>query len=77
MALFSKISIYFFESPLFIIEMTLIAFLLFGVYGTVGYILTLVVTGITPLKTSERGNTNHSKSNTKEWKRAALLVPVL
>jgi bile acid:Na+ symporter, BASS family len=73
MALFSKISIYFFESPLFIIEMTLIAFLLFGVYGTVGYTLTLVVTGITRLKTSERGNTNDSKSNTKEWKREAAI----
>jgi hypothetical protein len=60
-----QISIYFFESPLFVIEMTLIAFLLFGVYGTVGYTITLVVS---------RGNksiTNGSKSNTRESKRTA------
>lgn len=57
MAVFSKISIYFFESPLFVIEMALIAFLLFGVYGTVGYTLTLVVTR------PKKSITNDSKSN--------------
>jgi bile acid:Na+ symporter, BASS family len=65
MAVFSKISIYFFESPLFVIEMTLIAFLLFGVYGTVGYTLTLVVSR------EKNSITNDSKSNTKESKRTA------
>jgi BASS family bile acid:Na+ symporter len=65
MAVFSKISIYFFESPLFVIEMTLIAFLLFGEYGTVGYTLMLVVSG------EKKGITNDSKSNTKESKRTA------
>jgi BASS family bile acid:Na+ symporter len=67
MAVFSKISIYFFESPLFVIEMALIAFLLFGVYGTVGYTLTLVVTR------PKKSITNDSKSNTKEWKRTAAI----
>jgi bile acid:Na+ symporter, BASS family len=65
MAVFSKISIYFFESPLFVIEMTLIAFLLFGVYGTVGYTVTLVVSR------EKKSITNDSKSNTKESKRTA------
>lgn len=65
MAVFSKISIYFFESPLFVIEMTLIAFLLFGVYGTVGYTVTLVVSR------EKKSITNDSKSNTKESKRNA------
>src|SRR5215467_855402 len=65
MAVFSKISIYFFESPLFVIEMTLIAFLLFGVYGTVGYTLTLVVSR------EKKSITNDCKSNTKESKRTA------
>jgi bile acid:Na+ symporter, BASS family len=64
MGVFSKISIYFFESPLFVIEMTLIAFLLFGVYGTVGYTLTLVVLR------NKKSITNDS-SNTKESKRTA------
>ena len=63
MAVFSKISIYFFESPLFVIKMTLIAFLLFGVYGTVGYTLALVVSR------EKRSNTNDSKSYIKELKR--------
>ena len=64
MAVFSKISIYFFESPLFVIEMVLIAFLLFGIYGTAGYALILVATGIT----------NDSKSNTKiERKRTGAI----
>lgn len=64
MGVFSKISIYFFESPLFVIEMVLIAFLLFGIYGTAGYVLTLVTTSIT----------NDSKSNTKiEWKHTAAI----
>ena len=57
--MFSKISIYFFESPLFVIEMTLIAFLLFGVYGTVGYTLTLVISR------EKKSITNESKSNTR------------
>jgi BASS family bile acid:Na+ symporter len=65
MAVFSKISIYFFESPLFVIEMTLIAFLLFGVYGTVGYTVMLVVSR------EKKSITNDSKSNTKESKRTA------
>jgi bile acid:Na+ symporter, BASS family len=59
MAVFSKISIYFFESPIYVIEMTLIAFLLFGVYGTVGYTLTLVVS------CEKKSITNESKSNTR------------
>jgi BASS family bile acid:Na+ symporter len=67
MAVFSKISIYFFESPLFVLEMTLIAFLLFGVYGTVGYTLTLVVSH------KKKSITNDSKSNTKESKRTAAI----
>ncbi|HYA82206.1 MAG TPA: arsenic resistance protein, partial [Candidatus Bathyarchaeia archaeon] len=58
MAVFPKISIYFFESPLFVIEMTLIAFLLFSIYGTVGYTLTLVVSR------EKKSITNDSKSNT-------------
>lgn len=65
MAVFSKISIYFFESPLSVIEITLIAFLLFGVYGTVGYTLTLVTLR------EKKSITNGSKSNTKESKRTA------
>jgi bile acid:Na+ symporter, BASS family len=63
MAVFSKISIYFFE-PLFVIGMTLIAFLLFGVYGTVGYTLTLVVLH------EKKSITNDCKSN-RESKRTA------
>ncbi len=65
MGVFSKISVYFFESPLFVIEMTLLAFLLFGVYGTVGYTLTLVVSR------EKKSVTDDSKSNTKESKRTA------
>ena len=65
MAVFSKISIYFFESPLFVIEMTLIDFLLFGLYGTVGYTLTLVVSR------EKKSITNDSKSDTKESKLTA------
>ena len=65
MGVFSKISIYFFESPLFVIEVTLITFLLFGVYGTVGYTLTLVVLR------NKKSITNDPKSNTKESKRTA------
>ncbi|MGC2575633.1 MAG: arsenic resistance protein [Candidatus Nitrosopolaris sp.] len=65
MAVFSKISIYFFESPLFVIEMTLIDFLLFGLYGTVGYTLTLVVSR------EKKSITNDSKSNIKESKLTA------
>jgi hypothetical protein len=63
---FSKISIYFFESPLFVIEMVLIASLLFGIYGTAAYALTLFTTGITsPTRSEETSITNNSKSNTK------------
>jgi hypothetical protein len=39
MAVFSKISIYFFESPLFVVEMILTAFVLFTIYGMAGYTL--------------------------------------
>jgi len=38
MGVFSKISIYFFESPLFVIEMVLTAFLLFSIYEWPVYI---------------------------------------
>ena len=69
MALFSKFSTFFFESPVFVVEMVLIAFLLFGIYGTVGYALTSFTTGVTSRTTSE-GTTTSSKSNTKmEWNR--------
>ena len=73
MAVFSKISIYFFDSPLFVTGMVLIAFLLFGIYGTAGYVLTLITTGITRrTRSEETGIANDSKSNTKiEWKRTA------
>jgi bile acid:Na+ symporter, BASS family len=75
MAVFSKISIYFFDSPLFVIEMVLIAFLLFGIYGTAGYVLTLITTGITRHTRSEdTGIANDSKSNAKmDWKRTAAI----
>lgn len=71
MAVFSKISIYFFDSPLFVTEMVLIAFLLFGVYGTFGYTLTLVITS--RIRSEETSITNISKSNTIEWKRTAAI----
>ena len=47
------------------IRFGLIAFLLFGVYGTVGYTLALVVSR------EKNSITNDSKSNTKESKRTA------
>ena len=73
MALFSKFSTFFFESPVFVVEMVLIAFLLFGIYGTVGYALTSFTTGVTSRTTSE-GTTTSSKSNTKmEWNRTAAI----
>ena len=66
-ALFSKFSTFFFESPLFVIEMVLIAFILFGIYGIAGYTLTLFITGITGHTISERKNaTNDFKSSTKK-----------
>lgn len=66
-ALFSKFSTFFFESPLFVIEMVLIAFILFGIYGIAGYTLTLFITGITGQTVSERKNaTNDFKSSTKK-----------
>ena len=69
MALFSKFSTFFFESPVFVVEMVLIAFLLFGIYGTVGYALTSFTTGVTS-RTTSKGTTTTSKSNTKmEWNR--------
>jgi len=69
-ALFSKVSTFFFESPLFVVEMVLIAFLLFGIYGTVGYAPTSFTTGVTS-RTRSEGDTTSSKSNTKmEWNRA-------
>lgn len=68
MALFSKFSTFFFESPVFVVEMVLIAFLLFGIYGTVGYALTSFTTGVTSRTTTS------SKSNTKmEWNRTAAI----
>jgi BASS family bile acid:Na+ symporter len=68
MALFSKFSTFFFESPVFVVEMVLIAFLLFGIYGTVGYALTSFITGVTSRTTTS------SKSNTKmEWNRTAAI----
>jgi BASS family bile acid:Na+ symporter len=73
MALFSKFSTFFFESPLFIVEMVLIAFLLFGIYGTVGFALTSFTTGVTS-RTRSEGTTTNSKSNTKmEWNRTAAI----
>jgi BASS family bile acid:Na+ symporter len=73
MALFSKFSTFFFESPLFVVEMVLIAFLLFGIYGTVGYALTSFTTGVTS-RTRSEGTTTNSKSNTKmEWNRTAAI----
>lgn len=69
MAVFSKISIYFFESPLFVIEMALTAFLLFGIYGTAGYTLSSFVTNITHWSIT---NDSDSSSNT-EWKRTAAI----
>jgi len=66
MALFSKFSTYFFESPLFVIEMVLVAFILFGIYGMAGYTLTLFTTGITSRTTFEgKTTTNDTKSSTK------------
>lgn len=73
MALFSKFSTFFFESPLFVVEMVLIAFLLFGIYGTVGYAMTSFTTGVTSRTTSE-GTTTNFKSNTKmEGNRTAAI----
>ena len=74
-ALFSKFSTFFFESPLFVIEMVLLAFILFGIYGIAGYTLTLFITGITGHTTSERKNaTNVFKSSTrKEWDRSTAI----
>jgi BASS family bile acid:Na+ symporter len=73
MALFSKFSTFFFESPLFVVEMVLVAFLLFGIYGTVGYALTSFTTGVTSRTTSEE-TTASSKSNTKmEWNRTSAI----
>ena len=72
-ALFSKFSTFFFESPVIVVEMVVIAFLLFGIYGAVGYALTSVTTGVTSCTTSE-GTTTSSKSNTKmEWNRTAAI----
>ena len=72
-ALFSKFSTFFFESPVFVVEMVLIAFLLFGIYGTVGYALTSFTTGVTSRTTSE-GTTTSSKSKAKmEWNRTAAI----
>jgi len=73
MALFSKFSTFFFESPVFVVEMVVIAFLLFGVYGTIGYAVTTFTTGVTSRTTSKRTTTS-SKSNTKmEWTRTAAI----
>src|SRR5712692_5862427 len=73
MALFSKFSTFFFESPVFVVELVVIAFMLFGIYGTVGYALTSFTTGVTSRTTSE-GTTTNSKSNAKmEWNRTAAI----
>jgi bile acid:Na+ symporter, BASS family len=73
MALFSKFSTFFFGSPAFVLQMVLIAFLLFGIYGTVGYGLTSFTTGITSRNKSEVTSTS-SRSNTKmEWNRTAAI----
>ena len=73
MALFSKFSTFFFESPVFVVEMVVIAFLLFGIYGTIGYAVTAFTTGVTSRTTSKRTTTS-SKSNTKmEWTRTAAI----
>jgi BASS family bile acid:Na+ symporter len=74
-ALFSKFSTFFYESPLFVIEMVLIAFILFGIYGIAGYTLTLFITRITRHTTFE-GKTaaNESKlSSKKEWDRSTAI----
>jgi BASS family bile acid:Na+ symporter len=77
MALFSKFSTYFFESPLFVIEMVLVAFILFGIYGMAGYTLTLFTTGITSRTTSEgkiAPLTNDSKSSTKIERKRSVAI---
>ncbi|MGC1932787.1 MAG: hypothetical protein WA667_27760 [Candidatus Nitrosopolaris sp.] len=55
--------------------MVLIAFLLFGIYGTACYVLTLVTTRITSrTRSKETSITNNSKSTPKiEWKRTAAI----
>lgn len=73
MAVFSKISIYFFESPLFVIEMVLTAFLLFGIYGMAGYTLTAFLTNITHHTKKRMSITNESDSSNTEWKRTAAI----
>ena len=75
MALFSKFSTYFFESPLFVIEMVLVAFILFGIYGMAGYTLTLFSTGITSRTTSEgKTTTNDTKSSTKIERKRSVAI---
>lgn len=75
MALFSKFSAYFFQSPLFVIEMVLIAFILFSIYGIVGFTLTLITNSITSRTTSKgKSPTIHSKLRTKkEWNRSTAI----
>jgi hypothetical protein len=68
-----EILTFFFESHIFVVEMVLIAFLLFGIYGTVGYALTSFTTGVTSRTTAE-GTTTSSKSKAKmEWNRTAAI----
>ena len=74
MAVFSKISIYFFESPLLVIQMVLTAFLLYGIYGTAGYTLSSFVTNITHHTKKSRNITNDSDSSSNmKWKRIAAI----
>jgi BASS family bile acid:Na+ symporter len=73
MAVFSKISIYFFESPLFVIQMVLTAFLLYGIYGTAGYTLSSVVTNITHRTKKRRNTTNSDPRSIIEWKRTGAI----
>jgi len=75
MALFSKFSAYFFQSPLFVIEMVLIAFILFSIYGIVGFTLTSITNGATSRTTSKgKSRTIHSKLRTKkEWNRSTAI----
>ena len=75
MELFSKFSAYFFQSPLFVIEMVLIAFILFSIYGIVGFTLTSITNGATSRTTSKgKSRTIHSKLRTKkEWNRSTAI----
>src|SRR4029077_5175683 len=65
----------FFESPLFVIEMVLVAFILFGIYGMAGYTLTLFTTGVTSRTRSEgKTTTNDSKSSIKIERKPSVAI---